>query len=73
MDVPSRYGSGEFYGIIIDTGAAKRSTAGISQFQAFQRLSPGVSINTTSKGKVTVQFGIGTHILRRIQRYFRHQ
>jgi hypothetical protein len=29
-DVPSCYGSGEFYRIIIDTRAAKRSTAGIS-------------------------------------------
>jgi hypothetical protein len=58
-DVPSRYGSGEFYRIIIDTRAAKRSTAGISQFWAFQRLLPGVSIDTTSIGKVTVQFGIG--------------
>jgi hypothetical protein len=50
----SRYDSSQFYGIVIDTGAAKRSTAGISQFQAFQRLSPAVSLNESSRGKVTV-------------------
>jgi hypothetical protein len=54
----SRYDSSQFYGIIIDTGAAKRSTAGVSQFEAFQRLLP-TPLNTSTKGTVTVQFGIG--------------
>jgi len=31
---PSRYNSDQFYGVMIDTGASKRSTAGYSQFQA---------------------------------------
>ena len=30
----SRYSSNQFQGIMIDTGAAKRSTAGYGQFQA---------------------------------------
>ena len=55
----SRYGSKEFYGVVIDTGAAKRSTAGIHQFQALQRLTTA-TLDESSKGKVTVQFGIGT-------------
>ena len=31
----SRYDSTQFYGLLIDTGAAKRSMAGIKQFTAF--------------------------------------
>jgi hypothetical protein len=35
QDTVSRYSEGEFHGIIIDTGAARRSTAGLPQFKAF--------------------------------------
>jgi hypothetical protein len=59
-DTVSRYSKGEFYRIIINTGATKRSTAGLSQFKAFQRLSPDITIDRTSEGKVIVQFRIRT-------------
>ena len=53
MDSTSRYGSDHFYGIVVDTGAAKRSTAGIAQFEAFKRLVP-TSLNESTKGRVNV-------------------
>jgi hypothetical protein len=55
----SRYSSKEFYGVVIDTGAAKRSTAGIHQFRALQQLTTA-TLDESSKGKLTIQFGIGT-------------
>ena len=55
----SRYSSNRFQGIMIDTGAAKRSTAGYGQFQALQR-DTGIQIDQSTKGKVNIQFGIGT-------------
>jgi hypothetical protein len=55
----SRYDSTTFYGIVIDTGASKFSTAGFDQFQALQRTDHTVLLDETTKGKVTVQFGIG--------------
>jgi hypothetical protein len=55
----SRYSSKQFHGIMIDTGAAKRSTAGYGQFQALQRITP-VDIDYSTKGMVSVQFGIGS-------------
>jgi hypothetical protein len=54
-----RYGSDQFQGILIDTGAAKHSTAGLPQFQALQRTSP-TPLDKSSAGAVTVRFGIGT-------------
>jgi hypothetical protein len=56
----SRYGSYCFYGIVIDTGASKYSTAGFGQFQALRRTDDNVKLNETTKGQVTVQFGIGS-------------
>ncbi len=56
----SRYNSEQFYGIMIDTGASKHSTAGYGQFQALQRTDKSVKLDETTKGMVTVQFGIGT-------------
>ena len=56
----SRYTSDNFIGIMIDTGASKRSTAGYGQFQAFQRLDTSVQLDTTTQGMVNVQFGIGS-------------
>jgi hypothetical protein len=49
----SRYGSDRFYGIVIDTGASKYSTAGYGQFQALQRTN-GIALNKTTKGQVIV-------------------
>ena len=56
----SRYSSDQFYGIMIDTGASKHSTAGYGQFQALQRLDTSVKLDHSTEGMVTVQFGIGT-------------
>ena len=44
---------------MIDTGASKRSTAGYSQYLAYQRLNTSVSIDTTKAGAINIQFGIG--------------
>ena len=56
----SRYDSHHFYGVVIDTGASKYSTAGLGQFQALQRTNEDVTLDETTKGRVTVQFGIGS-------------
>ena len=44
----SRYTADNFVGIMIDTEASKRSTAGYGQFLAFKRLDTGVKLNTTT-------------------------
>ena len=44
---------------MIDTRASKRSTAGLSQLKALQR-TEDVHIDESTKGMVTVQFGIGS-------------
>ena len=41
-----RYTSIKFIGVIIDTRASKRFTAGYNQFLTFQRLDTGVQLNT---------------------------
>ena len=56
----SRYGSQRFYGIVIDTGASKYSTAGLDQFQALQRTDNSVALDESTKGQVTVHFGMGS-------------
>jgi hypothetical protein len=61
----SRYGpDAEFRGIMVDTGAAKHSTAGIYQFQSVQRFQnlKGLTesqLDESIKGFVSVTFGIG--------------
>ncbi|KAI0990903.1 hypothetical protein K3495_g17284, partial [Podosphaera aphanis] len=57
----TRYNDLEYHGIMIDTGAAAKSTAGYKQYLAYRRLhknhSPEID---TSKGKSTsIKFGIG--------------
>jgi hypothetical protein len=47
-----------FLGIVVDTGASKKSTAGYSQFQALQQSNPAMELDTSTKGQVTVQFRI---------------
>jgi len=56
----SRYTSKAFLGIIIDTGASRYSTAGYGQFEALQRKDNSIVIDETTKGTVTVKFGIGS-------------
>jgi hypothetical protein len=57
--VASQHTSTVFMGIVIDTGAAKKSTAGHNQFKALQNEDHTVSLDTSTKGQVKVQFGIG--------------
>ena len=47
-------------GIMIDTGALTKSTAGYGQFQALQSIDHDVKLNTLTKGQVNIQFGIGS-------------
>ena len=54
----SRYDNTQFFGIIIDTGAAFKSTAGYAQYQALHRIQP-TPLNKTQAGAFTVKFGIG--------------
>lgn len=56
----SRYTSTVFMGLMVDTGASRRSTAGYNQFQALQKLDRTVQLDTTTKGMANVQFGIGS-------------
>lgn len=56
-DAVSRYTSSEFLGMMIDTGASKKSTAGYSQFLAYQKMSQA-ELDVTTGGTVSVQFGI---------------
>lgn len=56
-----RYNSEEFYGIMIDTGAAHLSTAGYGQFQALKRFTgPTATLDKSREGEATVRYGIGT-------------
>lgn len=54
-----RYNSEEFYGIMIDTGASKHSTAGYGQYQAYKR-KIAIEIDDSKAGAIHVQFGIGS-------------
>ena len=56
------YTSTTFIGIIIDTGAANKSTAGHNQFKALQNENPTVSLDSSTAGQVKVQFGIGESV-----------
>ena len=55
----SQYTSNEFYGVMIDTGASKRSTAGYGQYLAYRKTHNTV-IDTLKAGAINVQFGIGS-------------
>lgn len=56
----NRYGPDEFHGIIIDTGAAGKSTAGYNQYLAYKIAFNETPIDTTNKGAVNATFGIGS-------------
>ena len=45
---------------MIDTGASKKSTAGFNQYIAYKRTQEGADIDGSTKGSVSVQFGIGS-------------
>ena len=54
-----RFNADVFYGIVIDTGASRRSTGGFGQYLAYKKNHP-VKLDTTKAGMVNVQFGIGS-------------
>lgn len=60
LNTLSRYTSAQFYGILIDTGAARHPTAGYGPFQALPRADAETHINELSTGMVTVQLRIGS-------------
>jgi hypothetical protein len=53
----ARYSEDRFAGILIDTGAAIRSTVGLGQFKALQRVQK-VELDTERAGEAQVKFGI---------------
>ncbi|SLM34183.1 integrase core domain protein [Lasallia pustulata] len=55
----NRYTSKEFYGVMIDTGASKRSTAGYGQYLAYKKIN-NIPVDISKAGAVHVQFGIGS-------------
>ncbi len=55
-----KYTSDEFYGIMIDTGASKRSIAGYRQFLAYTKKIKHVQVHKSRARAVNVQFGIGS-------------
>ena len=55
-----RYTSNEFYGIMIDTGASRRSTAGCGKYLAYKKKIKHVRVDKSRAGAVNVQFGIGS-------------
>jgi len=54
-----RYTPKEFYSVIIDIGASKKSTAGYRQYLAYKAINNNADIDTTQTRAVNVQFGIG--------------
>jgi hypothetical protein len=59
---PNRYTSEKFYGVMIDSGASAKSTAGYGQYLAFKKneIDPSVDLDPSRAGAVNVQFGIGS-------------
>ena len=58
--ITERYTSDEFYGIMIDTGASKHSTAGYGQYLAYKKDNKNISIDITKAEAIHVQFDIGS-------------
>ncbi|KAI1001772.1 hypothetical protein K3495_g6428 [Podosphaera aphanis] len=54
-----RYGSLEFYRIMIDTRAAKKSKAGYNQYLAFNQMT-GTEIDNSTAGKAKISLGMGS-------------
>jgi hypothetical protein len=57
--VTDQYGPGEFHGVMIDTGAAGKSTTGYNQYTAYEKLFGETPIDTGQEGAVKATFGIG--------------
>jgi hypothetical protein len=57
-----RYTSEKFYGVMIDSGASAKSTAGYGQYLAFKKnkIDSSVDLDLSRAGAVNVQFGIGS-------------
>jgi hypothetical protein len=58
--VTDRYRPGEFHGVMIDTEAAGKSTAGYNQYTAYEKLFRETPIDTGQEGAVKATFGIGS-------------
>jgi hypothetical protein len=59
--IEDRYSDTEFHGIMIDTGAAGKSTAGHGQFLAYKQLfKSAIRIDKSKEGAVNATFGIGS-------------
>jgi hypothetical protein len=56
----NRYTSDRFYGVMIDTGASRGSTAGYGQYTAYTREVADTKLDTAKAGAINVQFGIGS-------------
>lgn len=56
----SRYGPTEFKGLLIDSGAASRSTKGLNQLKALQLLDDSIHLDQTTAGSTNFTFGIGS-------------
>jgi hypothetical protein len=59
-DESKRYNSSRFFGIMIDTGASRKSTVGYDQYLAYCTIIHQIPIDKTTESAVTVKFGIGT-------------
>src|ERR1700733_4496465 len=56
----------EFYGVIIDIGASKKSTVGYGQYLIYRTTTNNnIDIDITQTGAINVQFGIGLTVLIR--------
>src|ERR1700722_13122450 len=56
----------EFYSVIINIGASKKSTAGYRQYLAYKTtIDNNTDINITQNGAVNIQFGISLTVLIR--------
>ena len=61
-----RYTPKEFYGVMIDIGASKKSTIGYGQYLAYKTTAnSNTDIDTTQTGAINVQFSIGLTTLIR--------
>jgi len=59
--IEDRYNTTEFHGIMIDTGAARTSTAGYNQLIAYKNLfKDDINIDKSKEGAVNATFGIGS-------------
>ena len=61
-----RYTPKKFYGVIIDTGALKKSTIGYGQYLTYRNtINNNTDINITQTGAINVQFSINLTVLIR--------